>query len=59
MYMQMGWVKAHPDAPVWMHLAVNAGVVFISIVLAYGVFRMYDEPVRAWLKNHWLQRKAD
>ena len=59
MYMQMGWVKAHSDAPVWMHLAVNAGVVFLSVVLAYGVFRMYDEPVRAWLKDHWLQRKAD
>lgn len=58
MYMQMNWVEEHPDAPVWIHLAVNAGIVFVSIVLAYGIFKIYDEPVREWLKDHWLKRKA-
>ena len=58
MYMQMSWVEDHPDAPVWMHLAVNAGIVFVSIVLACGIFKIYDEPVREWLKDHWLKRKA-
>ncbi len=57
MYMQMGWVAANPDAPVWMHIMVNLGVVFLSIVLAWGVLKIYDEPVREWLKDHWLKRK--
>lgn len=56
MYMQMGWVADHPDAPVWIHIAVNAGVVFLSIVLAWGVLKVYDGPVRDWLKEHWLKK---
>ena len=57
MYMQMSWVAEHPDAPVWIHIAVNLGVVFLSIVLAWGVLKIYDEPVREWLKEHWLKGK--
>ena len=56
MYMQMGWVADHQDAPVWMHIAVNIGIVFLSIVLAWGVMKVYDEPVRDWLKEHWLKK---
>ena len=41
MYMQMGWVAEHPDAPVWIHIAVNLGVVFMSIILAWGVLKIY------------------
>ena len=55
MYMQMSWVKEHPDAPVWVHIVMNLGVVFLSIVLAWGVLKIYDEPVREWLKEHWLK----
>lgn len=29
----------------------------MSIVVAYGLFKAYDEPVREWLKGHWLHRK--
>ena len=58
MYMQMSWVKDHADAPVWIHIVVNLGVVFLSIVLAWGLLKVYDEPVREWLKEHWLKRKA-
>ena len=58
MYLQMGWVAEHHDAPLWMHIAVNAGVVFISIILAYGLLKIYDEPVREWLKEHWLKRNT-
>jgi len=57
MYMQMGWVADHPDAPLWMHIMVNLGVVFMSIVLAWGLLKAYDLPVRQWLTEHWLKRK--
>jgi peptidoglycan/LPS O-acetylase OafA/YrhL len=58
MYIQMGWVAEHPNAPLWMHIMVNVGVVFMSILLAWGLFKVYDEPVREWLKEHWLKRKS-
>jgi peptidoglycan/LPS O-acetylase OafA/YrhL len=58
MYMQMSWVEDHADAPLWIHIAVNAGVVVMSVLLAYGLLKAYDEPVREWLKEHWLKRKA-
>ena len=57
MYMQMSWVADHGEAPLWMHIMVNTGVIFISILLAYGLLKVYDEPVREWLKEHWLKRK--
>ena len=56
-YMQMGWVASNPDAPLWKHIAVAAGVLFIAIILAWGLQKAYDEPVREWLKDHWLHRK--
>ena len=56
MYMQMGWVVDHPDAPVWMHVMVNLGVVFMSIILAWGLLKAYDLPVRKWLTENWLKR---
>ena len=27
-------------------------------VLAYGLLKIYDLPVRAWLTEHWLKRKS-
>ena len=57
MYMQMSWVAEHQDAPVWMHVLVNLGVIFMSIILAYGLLKAYDEPVREWLKEHWLKKR--
>ena len=56
MYMQMAWVAAHPDAALWMHIILNAGVVIVSIGLAWGCYKLYDIPVRAWLTEHWLKR---
>jgi hypothetical protein len=30
-------------------------VVVISVILALGVMKIYDEPVRDWLKRIWLK----
>ena len=56
MYMQMDWAAAHPDAPLWQHVAVGTGIVVMSVVVAYGLYKVYDVPVREWLKDHWLHR---
>jgi len=54
-YMHMAFARAHRDAPLWIHIVMSAGVFVFSILLAYGMLRIYDEPVREWLKNHWLK----
>jgi len=56
-YMQMDWVAQHPEAPMWQHVAVGAGVMFMAIVMAWGLLKAYDLPVRQWLTEHWLKRK--
>jgi peptidoglycan/LPS O-acetylase OafA/YrhL len=56
-YMQMDWVAQHPDAPLWQHIAVGAGVVLMAILIAWGLLKAYDLPVREWLKEHWLKAK--
>jgi peptidoglycan/LPS O-acetylase OafA/YrhL len=33
-------------------------VVGISIALAYACLKLYDEPVREWLKKKFLMKKA-
>ena len=56
-YMQMDWVAQHPDAPLWQHVAVGIGTVLMAILIAWGLLKAYDEPVREWLKEHWLKRR--
>ncbi len=57
MYMQMNWVAEHKEAPLWMHICVSAGILVMSIALAYGLLKIYDEPAREWLKEHWLKHR--
>ena len=54
-YMHMGFVAEHPDAPTWIHVASGVGVFFFAIILAWGVFKAFDEPARQWLTDHWLK----
>lgn len=56
MYCQMSWVTRHSDAPLWQHISLNAGVVLISIGIGWACLKLYDEPVRKWLTEHWLKR---
>lgn len=58
MYMQMSWVGRHPDAPLWMHIVLNLGVITISIFTAWAFYKAYDLPVRKWLTENWLKRPA-
>lgn len=46
-----------PAAPLWQHIAVGAGTVLLAIVLAWGLLKAYDLPVREWLKEHWLKKQ--
>lgn len=51
MYMQMAWVSSHKDSPVWHHVVLNLGILLVAIGIAWAFLKLYDEPVRAWLKK--------
>ncbi len=51
MYMQMAWVSSHKDSPVWHHVVLNIGILLVAIGIAWAFLKLYDEPVRAWLKK--------
>lgn len=55
-YLHMSFAAKHADAPLWMHIAASAGVVILAIIIAYGTFKAYDEPVRKWLTENWLKK---
>ena len=57
-YMQLAWAEKHSDAPLYMHIAVAVGVFFLSVLIAWALLKVYDEPVREWLKEHWLKRQS-
>ena len=56
-YMQMAWTASHPEAPQWQHVMMSVCVFFMAIFLAWATLKLFDEPVRKWLTEHWLKRK--
>ena len=57
-YMQMSWVENHKDAPLGMHIFVAVSIILLAILVAYGAYRLYDLPVREWLKKKWFKSAA-
>lgn len=55
-YVQMKWAVEHADAPLGTHIWVSVWIFITSIAVAYACLKVYDEPVREWLKNHWLYK---
>ncbi|MBM6991833.1 MAG: acyltransferase [Prevotella sp.] len=53
-YMQMAWVKNHPEASTGMHVMYNVGIYLLVLFLAYAAYKLYDLPVRAWLRKMWF-----
>lgn len=56
-YMQMSWASEHENAPLGQHVMVAISIFILAILMAYASLRLYDEPVREWLKNHVLIHK--
>ncbi|MCH4148233.1 MAG: acyltransferase [Prevotella sp.] len=50
-YLQMEWVAAHPNVSIGEAIMMNAGLYVLIIFTAYGAYKLYDLPVRAWLKK--------
>ncbi|MCI6617386.1 MAG: acyltransferase [Prevotella sp.] len=50
-YMQMAWVERHHDAPLGQHILFNAGIYIAALLTAYAAYKLYDLPVREWLRS--------
>ena len=57
-YMQMSWVDSHKDAPLGTHIFVSVCIFVLAILVAYGAYRLYDLPVREWLKHKLFKQSA-
>lgn len=53
-HMQLAWTSRHPDAPLGTHIFIGVSIFFLALGIAYASLKLYDEPVREWLKSHWL-----
>ncbi|MBR5052985.1 MAG: acyltransferase [Bacteroidaceae bacterium] len=53
-YMMMSWVDSHKDASLGTHIFLSVCVFVLAILIAYGSYRLYDLPVREWLKRKWF-----
>ena len=50
-YMFTAWARNHADAPLGQHIFVCVSIFFLSILVAYGAYRLYDLPIRKWLQS--------
>lgn len=56
-YIQMAWAERHASAPLSSHLFVGVSLFVLSIVVAYASLKLYDLPLREWLKEQVLKHK--
>ncbi|MBQ8673919.1 MAG: acyltransferase [Bacteroides sp.] len=57
-YVHMKWAADHQEAPLSVHICVAVGLFLLTIAIAYATLKLYDEPVREWLKQHVLMKKS-
>lgn len=56
-YMHTAWAQNHAGSPLGTHIFVGIVTVLLALGIAYASLKLYDEPVRGWLKEHWLKKK--
>jgi peptidoglycan/LPS O-acetylase OafA/YrhL len=56
-YLHIAWVTRN-KVPMSTGLLGGLVVLVVSIAVAYASLKLYDEPVRKWLTNRFLKRRA-
>ena len=54
--MQISWAACHKDLPAEYHVAVGLSVVLAAVAIAYAAYKLYDLPVRAWLRSKLFKK---
>lgn len=57
-FLQRKWVVEHPDAPLSQHVFIFVILCLTAIALAWAMLRLYDEPVRKWLREKLWKKAA-
>jgi peptidoglycan/LPS O-acetylase OafA/YrhL len=57
-YLFTAWVANHKVTMENNGLLVGLLVFITSILIAYGCLKLYDEPVREWLRKRYLVKRA-
>lgn len=57
--LQLSWKADHEHLPVSVHVFVGISLFALALAIAYAVLKLYDEPVREWLKEKVLRRKKN
>lgn len=50
-YLHMSWAATHRDAPASTHAMAAASLYLLAVAVAYASSKLYDLPVRDWLKR--------
>ena len=58
-YMHTSWAQRYPDAPLGTHIMMAICTLMIALFIAWAALKLYDEPVREWLKEHWLKKRKN
>lgn len=53
-YLFFAWIDTHHDAPVFVLAFTSVSVVVLDVILAYAAMKLYDEPIRKWLKSKFM-----
>ena len=51
------WATHNPDASMEAHVFVSVSTFILSVGVAHACLKLYDLPVRNWLKNRFLVNK--
>ena len=51
------WIANHPGAPASTHAFVSLCVFAMALMTAYATSRLYDQPVRRWLRSRLYSRQ--
>lgn len=56
-YLQMAWAATHKAAPLGTHVFVAVCLFLLAVSIAWAAYKLYDVPVREWLKKKCFVRK--
>ena len=53
------WKTNNPDISLSTTIFVNVATFLFCLAVAYATLKLYDGPVRKWLKQHWFMSKRE
>jgi len=56
-YLYTAWVVDN-KVPMSYGIWVGIGLIIVAVAMAYACLKLYDEPVREWLRKRYLVKKA-